>query len=77
MGGSMGGAQNAQKAFVQTVCRFCKPPYLGRGCRSLQEVSAGLRVVRLRRPAVYRAGQGGGELSGRVYREMCRIQENS
>ena len=25
-GGSVGGAPNAQKAFVQTVCRFCKPP---------------------------------------------------
>ena len=25
-GGSVGGALNAQKAFVQTVCRFCKAP---------------------------------------------------
>ena len=26
-GGSVGGALNAQKAFVQTACRFCKAPY--------------------------------------------------
>ena len=26
MGGSVGGAPNAQKAFMQTVCRFCKAP---------------------------------------------------
>ena len=28
-GGSVGGAPNAQKAFVQTVCRFCKAPNNG------------------------------------------------
>ena len=28
IGGSVGGAPNAQKEFVKTVWRFCKAPYL-------------------------------------------------